>query len=115
MKSFIKFLTVIAVVCSTSASAHVHLQKSIPADNEMLMQTPETLSLTFSNNVKIVKLSLKNKQGQKINFGFKPTKEANSQFSWELPKLAPANYIVEAIFLGKDGHKMKKSFGFMVH
>lgn len=115
MNTLIKIIMVVIMTFSVSALAHVSLKASMPTDNAMLMKSPETLSLSFTKNVKIVKLSLKNKQGEKIKFGFKPTKESNSEFSWKLPKLAPANYIVEATFLGKDGHKMKESFGFMVH
>jgi methionine-rich copper-binding protein CopC len=115
MKTLIKFLAVISVVFSSTVFAHVHLEKSVPADNAMLMKAPEELSLTFSKEVRVIKIILKNKQDDKIKFGFKPSKEANSEFSWKLPNLAPANYIVDVTFLGKDGHKMKNSFGFMVH
>jgi len=115
VKTIIKFLTLITFAFSTSVLAHVHLHKSIPTNNAMLMTTPENLSLTFTKEVKIVKLTLKNKSGDKIKFGFKPTKQAKSEFFWKLPTLVPANYVVEATFLGKDGHKMKDSFGFMVH
>ena len=59
--------------------------------------------------------AVKNKQGKKVKFGFQPSKEASSEFSWKLPQLAPANYIVDVTFLGKYGHKMKDNFGFMVH
>ena len=115
MKTLIKFLAVISVVFSSSVFAHVHLEKSVPADNAMLMKTPEALTLAFSKEVRVVKITLKNKRGEKVKFGFKPSKEAGSEFTWKLPKLAPANYIVNVTFLGKDGHKMKDSFGFMVH
>ncbi len=115
MKSLIKFLTVISVVFSSAVFAHVQLEKSVPADNAMLMQTPEELTFTFSKEVRVVKITLKNKKGKKIQFGFKPTKEASAEFTWKLPKLAPENYVVDVTFLGKDGHKMKDSIGFMVH
>ena len=39
MKKLIKFLTVISVVFSSAVFAHVHLEKSVPADNAMLMNT----------------------------------------------------------------------------
>jgi methionine-rich copper-binding protein CopC len=115
MKTLIKFLTVISIVFSSAVFAHVHLEKSVPADNAMLMKTPEKLTLAFSKEVRVVKIALKNKKGEKVKFGFKPTKEAHTEFTWKLPKLTPANYIVDVTFLGKDGHKMKDSFGFMVH
>ena len=115
MKTLIKILAVISILFSSTVFAHVHLEKSVPSDNAMLMSTPEKLTLTFSKDVRLVTVSLKNKQGKKVKFGFKPSNEASNEFSWKLPKLAPANYIVDVTFLGKDGHKMKDNFGFMVH
>lgn len=115
MKTLIKTLAVISVVFSSAVFAHVHLEKNVPADNAMLMKTPEQLTLAFSKEVRVIKITLKNKQGEKVQFGFKPTKETASEFKWKLPKLDPANYAVDVTFLGKDGHKMKDSFGFMVH
>ena len=115
MKALIKILAVISVVISSAVFAHVNLEKSSPSDNAMLMTSPEELTLKFSKEVRLVKVSLKNKQGKKVKFGFQPSKEASSEFSWKLPQLAPANYIVDVTFLGKDGHKMKDNFGFIVH
>lgn len=115
MKTLINILVAISFVFSSSVFAHVNLEKSIPANNAMLMSAPEELTLTFSKEVRLIKVSLKNKQGKKVTFGFKPSKEASNEFSWKLPKLASANYIVDVTFLGKDGHKMKDNFGFMVH
>jgi methionine-rich copper-binding protein CopC len=79
------------------------------------MKTPDELTLAFSKEDLVVKITMKNKKGEKVKFGFKPTKGAYTEFTWKLPKLAPANYVVDVTFLGKDGHKMKDSFGFMVH
>ena len=115
MKTLIKFLTVISVVFSSAVFAHVHLEKSVPADNAMLMNPPEELTLVFTKEVRVVKVSLANKQGEEFKFGFEPSKVATSKFTWKLPKLAPAKYAVDVTFLGNDGHKMKHSFGFMVH
>ena len=115
MKTLIKLLTIISVVFSSAVFAHVHLEKSVPADNAMLMNTPEKLTLGFSKEVRVVKVTLKDKKGEEFKFGFEPSKVATSKFTWKLPKLAPANYTVDVTFLGNDGHKMKHSFGFMVH
>jgi methionine-rich copper-binding protein CopC len=79
------------------------------------MNTTEELKFVLNKEVRVVKVTLQSKKGEKVKFGFKPSKEASSEFTWKLPKLAPANYVVDVTFLGKDGHKMKDSFSFMVH
>ena len=65
MKALIKILAVISVVISSAVFAHVNLEKSSPSDNAMLMTSPEELTLKFSKEVRLVKVSLKNKQGKK--------------------------------------------------
>ncbi|MDU0352691.1 copper resistance protein CopC [Paraglaciecola aquimarina] len=84
MKTLIKFLTVISVVFSSAVFAHVHLEKSVPANNAMLMKTPDTLALKFSKEVRVIKVSLKNKQGKEFKFGFEPSKASSSEFLWRL-------------------------------
>ncbi|MBS3796152.1 MULTISPECIES: copper resistance CopC family protein [unclassified Pseudoalteromonas] len=115
MKSLIHFLAAITLAFSSAVFAHVDLKTSVPADKATLAQTPELLSLTFTKEVRLVKVSLKNAQGEAIKFGFKPTKEASLEHSWALPELAPSSYQVDMIFLGQDGHKMKSSVSFVVN
>ncbi|MCC2605331.1 copper resistance CopC family protein [Planctobacterium marinum] len=117
MKTLIKFLTVISLAFSSTVFAHagIKLESSLPANNAMLMEAPQELSLTFNKGVRLVKVSLKNKQGKKVKFGFKPSKQASQNYTWKLPKLSPENYVVDWVILGSDGHKMHGKFGFMVH
>lgn len=117
MKTLINLITVMSIAFSSAVFAHagIKLESSAPIDNAMLMKTPEELSLKFSKEVRLVKVSLKNKSGTKIKFGFTPTKQATAYYSWSLPELAPSNYEVDWVVLGADGHKMHGKFGFMVH
>ncbi len=115
MKDFIQLFAVASLAFSSGLLAHVKVSSSEPANQAMLMQTPKKLSLSFSQEVRVIKATLKTKQGKKVDFDFKPTKQAAAEFSWALPKLAPANYQVDLIFLGSDGHKMKERFDFMLH
>jgi methionine-rich copper-binding protein CopC len=115
MKVLFNIIAVLSLMMSTQVLAHVGLKTSLPASNAMLMKSPEQLQLIYSGNVRVVKVTLKDKIGNKINFGFKPSKEAKKVFSWKLPKLNPSNYTVEWIVMGKDGHKMKGSYTFRMH
>ncbi|MDM7859937.1 copper resistance protein CopC [Alteromonas sp. ASW11-36] len=95
--------------------AHVSVTDTAPADNAMLMASPENISLTFSKASRIVKLTVRNRQGNKLETDFKPTKQAIVNFTLPLPTLTPDTYTVDVTFFGEDGHKMKHSFSFMVH
>ncbi|WP_088329429.1 copper resistance protein CopC [Lacimicrobium sp. SS2-24] len=114
MKKLIRFLSVMMFVFSGTALAHVQLKESAPSDDTILTDSPQVLSLTFSSDVRIVRASLSNQQGKKIDFGFKPSMQSDNHFSWQLPKLVAEDYTVEIIFFGTDGHKMKESLSFTV-
>lgn len=73
------------------------------------------MTVRIHRNTQLIKVVLKDSEGAKVDFGFEPPKEVATDYSWTLPKLRPGSYNVEFIMLGSDGHKMKDSFGFMVH
>ncbi|WP_026375333.1 copper resistance CopC family protein [Aestuariibacter salexigens] len=115
MKNLTTYLLAIAFVFSSTAFAHVQLKESKPTDNAMLSSSPQSLSLTFSSDVRLVKVMLAGPQGKKVDFGFKPVNAASDSFSWDLPQLSAGNYKVDMIFFGQDGHKMTETLNFMVH
>lgn len=100
---------------SMSVFAHTGLTSSLPADNAMLMKSPEVIEVTFGNPVRLVSLSIANTKGEPIETAFKPSMEASDTFSYNLPMLMPSTYKVSWTIMGDDGHKMKGDFSFMVH
>ncbi|GAA0560464.1 hypothetical protein GCM10009098_30690 [Rheinheimera aquimaris] len=115
MKKVISLLAVMGIAAAAPVLAHVKQSSSVPADNAMLMQTPATLSISFSGPVKLTKVELLQNAATTIVFGFTPSLEAATQYSWPLPPLAAGNYQVNWVGLGNDGHKMKGDFSFMLH
>jgi methionine-rich copper-binding protein CopC len=106
---------VLGLALSFSASAHISLKQSSPENSAMLMQSPEQLTLTFSGEVRLAKVVINDTDNQAVNFNFKPSTKAASNFSWPLPNLEKGNYTVRWIALGGDGHKMSGTFDFMLH
>lgn len=115
MKTYKIAATIFGLVLSLSVSAHTSLKQSTPAQDAMLMQSPERLTLTFSGEVRLAKVTLKDSANQAVDFDFKPSATANSNFSWDLPSLAAGKYSVNWVVLGGDGHKMSGTFDFMLH
>lgn len=115
MKIFNIAATIFGLVLSLSVSAHTSLKQSTPAQDAMLMQSPEQLTLTFSGDVRLAKVTLKDSANQAVDFDFKPSATANSHFSWDLPSLTAGKYKVDWVILGGDGHKMSGAFNFMLH
>lgn len=116
MKVLSTFLMTVlfAIGSSSIAHAHVDIKSTTPANHAKLSSSPELLSLVYSGEVRIVKLKLTDSSGEKVDFGFKRSSEASQSFSWPLPVLKKENYRVNWVVMGKDGHKMKGLFDFVV-
>ena len=115
MKFFNSAVAILGLVLTFSASAHISLKQSTPAQEAMLMKSPEELSLTFGGEVRLAKVIIKDEKNKTINFDFKPSATPSTDFNWSLPSLAQGTYTVKWTALGGDGHKMTGTFRFMVH
>lgn len=114
-----KFFKIAAILTlallSNLANAHSGLKNSTPENDAMLNQPPEDLMLEFSMEVKLVKVQLMDQSGEPIKLMNKPSKNFETTFSLALPMLDTGSYKVEWIAMGKDAHKMKGDFSFMLH
>ncbi|AEE25429.1 MAG: copper resistance protein CopC [Alteromonas sp.] len=115
MKTLLSTLLLITLFLSTSTYAHTSLKASMPKNNAMLMSSPPKLSVTFTEPVRLAKLTLSSQNGDPVPFGFLPVMEPSTSFDYDLPALPPGNYSTQWMLLGEDGHKMDGSFNFMVH
>lgn len=106
--AFVLSLTLI----SNSLFAHAKMVTSIPANNTSYDTPLEAIELNFKTPSRLLKLSLKTDNNQKVSLTFKPSAQARNQFSIDLPKLDKGDYTLEWTVLGKDGHKMKSKVRF---
>jgi len=87
----------------------------MPANNAMLMKSPEKVEVVFKDKVRLISLSVLNAKDESVEINFAPSMKASETFSYDLPMLMPSNYTVYWTIMGEDGHKMKGDFSFMVH
>lgn len=113
-RSFL-LLSVLLSPLSTFAHSDVELQKSIPADNAMLMSAPKALLLNFSDDVRLTAISLTSEKGESIDFSFAPAFKKSASYQWKLPQLPPSTYTVSYVLMSDDGHKIAQDYTFMVH
>ena len=92
MKKLVGLLAAGSLILSSAVFAHTGLSSSAPASNAMLMSAPTQLDLEFGADVRLVKLYLRNSKAEHIKFDFKPSAQANTKFSYAIPKLATGNY-----------------------
>ncbi|WP_019029733.1 copper resistance CopC family protein [Colwellia piezophila] len=108
-------LTVTLLFISSSVLAHAGLKSSLPKDGAMLMASPKLLQLAFTKDVHLVKLTVSDQNGALMPIEFKPSAKTSANYSLALPLLPSSNYQVNWTIMGKDAHKMKGKFAFMVH
>lgn len=112
--NWIKPLVLALGLISSTAIAHVHLAQTVPPRESEVSMAPDKLSLTFSAEVRLIKLVLINSQGTAIDFGFKPVVKAAKTVSFPVPALPADEYDVEWTVMGNDGHKMEDSYSFTI-
>ena len=115
MNKILILLTVTLLTISSSVLAHAGLKTSLPKDGAMLMASPTVLQLAFTKDVRLVKLTLADKSGALMPIEFKASTTAAASYSLALPTLPSSNYQLNWTIMGKDAHKMKGKFSFMVH
>lgn len=117
MKFLNKYIFVFSFLFSGAALSHggIELINKTPNDNAMLMESPGSLSFTFSQALHLMKVVVHGENTGEVDFAFKPSRDKQAEYSWTLPTLKPDTYTVEWIAMGSDGHKMKESYSFMVH
>lgn len=115
MKIFKMVAILTLALLSNLVSAHSGLKFSTPGNAAMLNKSPEELMLEFTMEVKLVKVQLTDQSGEPLNLMLKPSKNFETSFSIALPMLATGSYNVKWIAMGKDAHKMKGEFTFMLH
>jgi methionine-rich copper-binding protein CopC len=92
------------------AWAHSALESSVPA-NGSTVTDPKTITLTFSDAVRLVTLKLKAADAEVVVPVDKSAAAAKS-FSLPLPSLKPAKYEAKWTASADDGHVMTGSFSF---
>ena len=96
------------------AQAHVHLQKSTPADGSTLKVSPPRLELAFSEAAHLTALSIRGSgEGAARKLAPLPA-DMTTQFAIDLPPLAPGNYRIEWRALSPDHHIASGTVSFAV-
>lgn len=112
MKLFNSLLVCCFLLLSAAASAHTGIQSSLPKNGAVLKQSPKVIDLRFRGLVRLIRLELKDAEGESINLALPTAAEPSKDFSILLPDLKPSTYQVNWVSAGADGHKINGKFGF---
>ena len=98
---------------SSFAHAHVHLQRSTPADRSVVSASPQKIEMAFSQAVRMTALTLQ-KAGEESQPLTGWPKESAQLISVPLQALTPGEYVVSWRALGQDNHLMNGTFRFTI-
>ncbi|WP_196139315.1 copper resistance CopC family protein [Aliikangiella sp. G2MR2-5] len=99
---------------SMAVNAHSKLIASEPADGSVADASPEKLKLTFSSKVRLIKVEMKDMEGENVEMAFMLSPIASENFEIPLPRLLAKKYRVSWVAMGKDSHKMNGEFSFEI-
>ena len=96
--------------------AHVHVERSIPADGAHLKEAPRKIQLWFSGKVagEWSKVSVTDAKGQRVDKGEVTDAGDPKQLEVGLEPLGPGTYDVKLNVISGDGHRVKGSLSFTI-
>lgn len=115
MRKFRLLLGVLLCAASMASFAHTRLLASLPADGAVLDSSPSTVKLTFSAEVRVIKLTLLGNTGAAIEFDGPGTSGPAADVEIALQVLPAGDYSLHWAVMGKDTHKVSGTLRFTIH
>jgi methionine-rich copper-binding protein CopC len=107
MKRFLAALVAALALFGVSALAHTTLQSSAPASGSVLTQSPERMTLTFSEPTRLTSVAVATASGER-RLDFTPSGSATT-FTVAAPNLTVGRNEVRWRALSRDGHPVEGS------
>lgn len=115
IRRFQQMLAVVALLAfSASSMAHTGLKSSSPAEGAVVNHAPETLHLTFTAAVALVRISVTDHDDKQLKLDFSPSTERKTEYHIDLPAVPTGQFNVEWAAIGEDGHTVTNSFSYVV-
>lgn len=109
---------ILAIILGASLAnnvyAHTELTMAMPAENAQISAAPDHINLTFTEDVRLMQLTLLNGKAEKVDLNFVVGKNAMKSHSVALPPIPADRYTVEWAVLGDDGHKVEGKYNFEI-
>ncbi|PCI77726.1 MAG: hypothetical protein COB20_07360 [SAR86 cluster bacterium] len=84
-----------------------------PADDSVLVEAPEQMSLQFPYGVRLVKLTLRNELRDWVDISFRYDPRIQERFLWQIPQLNTATYFTaDWAILAENDRLVRGSFSF---
>lgn len=112
VKRLTAILTSLVLLHTSTLQAHTELSNIVPADGAVINQSLSALELSFTADVRLLRLALMHAGQHSVDIGFKPAADTKRQFSVPLTNLQEGPYELQWTIMGADGHTMEGSSDF---
>lgn len=107
-------MAVAGMILAAPAFGHAKLRSTLPAADAKLSAAPQSVTLTFNEDVRLAVLSVA-ADGRQIPVTVDRSAPAAPQVTVSLPALAPGTYQVRwSVLAADDGHVSQGTFSFTV-
>ncbi|MDX1527074.1 MAG: copper resistance protein CopC [Gammaproteobacteria bacterium] len=105
---------VLMCAASMASFAHTRLLASLPEDGAVLDSSPSSVMLTFSAEVRVIKLTLLDDTGAPIEFEGPGASGPAADVEIALQVLPAGDYSLHWAVMGKDTHKVSGTLRFKI-
>jgi methionine-rich copper-binding protein CopC len=113
MEKIIALLGLCLLAAPLFLQAHPKLLETTPAADS-IVGSAAGVSLSFNQDVRLLKLSVTSENGVELDSDFKITPESKKDYSIAVDNMVKGKFTVTAAIVGADGHTVSRSFSFTV-
>tara|TARA_E500000081_G_scaffold71240_2_gene72993 strand:- start:703 stop:1047 length:345 start_codon:yes stop_codon:yes gene_type:complete len=113
MEKIIAFVGLCLLAAPLFVQAHPKLLKTTPAAGSTV-GSAAGVSLSFNQDVRLLKLSVTSENGIELDSNFKITPESKKDYNVFVDNMVKGKFTVTAAIVGADGHSVSRSFSFTV-
>ncbi|MDE2760403.1 MAG: copper resistance protein CopC [Paracoccaceae bacterium] len=116
MNHFLKLLTLVSfgTVIFSQALAHSDIEMTIPDNEAILEEVPETITIHMTSQVRLIKVEMQHEDHPIIEIDISEYKKFHTEFTLTIEPMGAGIYGIFWRALGQDGHPLKGSFTFTI-
>ncbi len=107
-------ISVLLVLWSTATLAHSPLESTAPLDGDTMSAAPSEVKLDFHGDIRLTRVSMTHANTHSEDLDLGTQKAFAQEFVLPMTDMGAGTYLIEWRGLGKDGHTLNGSFGFVV-
>ncbi len=116
MNRFLKLLTLVSfgTFVFSQALAHSDIEMTIPDNEAILEEVPETITIHMASKVRLTKVEMQYEDHPIVKIDISEYKKFHTEFTLTIETMGAGIYDIFWRALGQDGHPLKGSFTFTV-